>query len=295
MNKNILVRNLLILSQLEEIIERTSRENIPILLLKGIALIETIPEYSKERVMDDMDLLVKSEDKSRVREILYSLGYLPFKGDPHAFYHPQKAAYVDIDDSVWYLNKKEISRLWERSRKCKIKKLEFHLPPDEFYIHVLAHAAIHHGEKSDIWLKDLELISSEWEKNISWLEVQNKLKRYGLYEVSNVYLSKKLKSKSLKAFVYSWFIKREIPRKGHMLRFIFLPFQKKLNYLIDALFPSQDFLIYRYNIKNEKYIFLYHVLRPFFLVARIFLVTAKLTFHFCPVIGLSKAKNSYNN
>lgn len=293
MNRSILARNLLLNNELSTISQAFNASNIPLILLKGIALTHLFPEYSKERLMDDIDLLIQPKHIKDVRKILNSLKYKSIHDDPGKYYNTEKGIYLDIADNIWYLNKNENTKIWDNSRNYSIYSkhncLTYHLPPDEFYIHVLAHAAIHHGTKHDIWLKDLELLREKWEKDIDWHEVDNKLAHYGLFEVADIYLNNS-KSKSVKALVYKKILERNIPRKGHLLRFLFLPLKKKLSYLTNTMFPSDDFLKHRYGLNT----YIYRFLRPILLVFKLcnLLITTQFTILFGKSESFSKNKNT---
>ncbi|MCB4790950.1 MAG: nucleotidyltransferase family protein [Elusimicrobia bacterium] len=276
LNKAILTRNLLILHQLKELAWVLENEGVPVILLKGAALINTVEDYASERIMDDIDLLLKPGDMIKTRNTLNSLGYSAFNSDSGSFCSNSKPAYIDITDNLWYLSKKEIEQLWQNSKNHEISPMVYHLPPDEFYIHVLAHAALHHGIKETAWLRDLEVIKIKWGKEINPQILDNKLIKYGLSSVSDVFLGQPA-GEGFSPLVYSWFLKRSIPLKGHILRFLFLPLNKKFSYLTRTLFPSTDFLTYRYNLKNAFQILIFRIIRPVLL----FFKLLQMPFNYC--------------
>ena len=268
MNKEILARNLLILDQLKEITEVFKVNNIPVIFLKGSALTQVFQEYAFTRYMDDIDILVKPTDRSKVRTSLNSLNYFAVKEDPGSFCNSSKTACLDVTDHLWYLSKKENECLWLSSKTFELSPLAYYLPPDDFYIHVLAHAAVHHGIKEMTWLKDLEIIKKKWGKEIVPEVLAEKLKTYGLSSVAEVFLDQPEKS-SIASHVYLWFLNRSIPLKGHLLRFWFLPFKKKFNYLFDTLYPSTDFLALWYNLTGTFQLFIYRAIRPALLLLKL--------------------------
>lgn len=283
MDKNILARNILIIKQFEEIAACLKTNNIPVILLKGIALINIFPDYCAQRTMEDMDMLFSPHDIKTVRNLLFSLNYSSAPEDPWAFYRLGEPAYVDIIDNLWYLNRKENEKLWASSIDNKIDNGIFFLPHDEFYIHVLAHASVHHAKKEISWLTDLELMKQRWENKIDWNAIEKKLAGYGLSEPARIYrcIEKQdtnqyfKKDKGFLISLYRRLLSNKHPLRGHILRFLFLPLKKKIGYIINALFPSHDFLTYRYNPKNGITLFFLRILRPAFLLIKLFSFSLK--------------------
>lgn len=268
-NKSILVRNLLIHRQLEEIGREFSKASINAVLLKGAALILLLPDYSSERLMEDIDMLVRPKDLAAAREALARLGYLPLPEDPCAVSNPSKTAPVDLTDNLWYLDKAENEEVFSEALRHRFKGSAAafcHLRPEDFYIHVLAHGALQHAEDSGIWKKDLSLIWAHWGKTIKWAEVEAKLKQYGFQEAVDTYMAPETADDS---FYLRLLNMKDNPFKGHIARFIFLPAGKKLGYIRSSLFPGAEFLKNRYNLKNEAEIFYYKLLRPFLFISNL--------------------------
>ncbi|MFH1367756.1 MAG: nucleotidyltransferase family protein [Elusimicrobiota bacterium] len=262
MEKSILARNILIHGQFGEIAKKLSEENLPVILLKGIALIEAMPEYMNGRVMQDIDLMFRPQDMGKARGILSGLGYKPAPDDPWSFIREGGQAYVDIIDGLWYLDRDENAELWKASADYALSGNVFHLPPDEFYIHVLTHAAAHHGQKEDKWLTDLELIGKKWKLRETEI-FEGKLKEYGLEKICRTYL------KGGKGF-YSGIINSSLPLKGHVLRFLSLRPGMKIGYLFSSLFPPREFLASRYRAKSGPAVLFFRFLRPFLLAGKLF-------------------------
>ncbi len=192
MDRNILARNILILNQLEEIASAFSKNNISAVLLKGAALIVSFPAYSGIRNMEDIDMLVRPNDITAAKDTLSSMGYTPAPEDPCGMINPTKPAPVDLSDNMWYLDRKENETLFNESLQFIFDGFSgrlSRLKAEDFYIHVLAHGAIHHAEADPKWKEDLLLIRENWGKSINWREVENKLKLYGFQKAAAIYLS----------------------------------------------------------------------------------------------------------
>jgi hypothetical protein len=72
---HILARNMVLDQEHHAVLDAFAEEDIPVISLKGIALIQKIYADQGERYVGDMDLLVKPEDYDRARVVLDSLDY----------------------------------------------------------------------------------------------------------------------------------------------------------------------------------------------------------------------------
>jgi len=278
MNNAILAKNLLIQKQIEGISAEFYKNGIKTALLKGAALVLAFPGYAKQRNMQDIDMLVLPKDFSRARGALSSLGYLSLEEDPYAMQNSSLTAAVDLTDNIWYLDKKENEAVFNNSLKFSLRGFNgcmSYLKPEDFYIHVLAHAALHHVYEEKKWKDDVSLIMDNWGKIINWSEVENKLKSYGFSKALNAYLSPELSGDSL----YLRMLRStDNPYKGYVARVMFLPLRKKAAYVWSALFPSKEFLFNRYCLKSRYETLVYFFLRPLLLIKNMALFAKHLMF-----------------
>lgn len=278
MDKNVLARNLLILAQLDELLAPLKERGIPVILLKGVALIVTVPEYAGERLMDDIDLLIPQARLKEARTVLSSLGYTPVPEDPCALRHPAKTAPVDIAGRLWYLDGRENDRIFEECVPVKGREKEFPSPallaPVDAYIHTFAHAAVHHGIKMQKWLRDIELIRERRGEEIDKKALEDKLRHYGLAPFHDIFFGGGIAPHPWSRPFYRRLLSHPVPGKGHVLRFLALPFKKKPSYLWETLFPPEDFLRDRYLLTGKSRTRFYRILRPVFLFAQLLMFSA---------------------
>jgi len=81
-----LSRNLGLKKKVREILQAIEENGMPVIVLKGAALLDRIYENPALRQMLDLDILVQKKDRHRVFEILQSLGYTiqkPYDGPGH--------------------------------------------------------------------------------------------------------------------------------------------------------------------------------------------------------------------
>lgn len=270
MNRALIARNLLILQQLHETALRFAQERIPAMVLKGAALLSLKETCIAERPMEDIDLMVRPDDISRSRSLLVTMGYAAAPEDPNAF---NRAGCVPIDliDRLWYLDKTQNRELWNEGRPQQLPGMPagiFHLPFDEFYVHVLAHAAIHHARKERIWLRDLEIIRELGGNALSEEQLNDKLSSYGFKSAVDVFLHGKGNLRP-SSFIYRWLLRRRHPESGHIARFLFLPLGRKFAYVAGCLFPPKEFVRTRYSLTSPAQVRRYRILRPFFLFKKL--------------------------
>ncbi len=220
MNK-ILARNILIHQEIKKIKDECCNNNIRLILLKGAALIELFAEYSFFREMEDIDVLVENKYFYKFLNILKNLGYQPYCGDPNVVYKKDIDLKIDILTELWYLKRKENEKLMN---SCVEKDGMYFLAPEEMLRHIIIHSYIEHNHIEDKWLKDISLIKEKFNLN------------FGIED----YIPKKFLN----------FINKKIYYKGHFLQFLFLPLSKKVRFLLRKIFPSKEFMVRRYSIKN---------------------------------------------
>lgn len=263
---NKLARNLLIHRQTAMLAAAFSARGITCVLLKGAALIALFPRYSAERVMDDIDLLIHPRELADARSVLVELGYAPLRGDSCAWRHPdthQHPVPVDITDNLWYLRAHELNRAIAESVTLSFDHegttaCACCLKPVDMYLHIAAHAAIHHGSREDTWLNDMTLMNNEWGELLTTDEGKQKSAAFGLDGPIRTY-----RGEGVAAGVYGMIMRASSPLKGHVLRFMCLPLSRKAPYLARTLFPSESFITARYGVTRRAHILLYRfILRP---------------------------------
>ena len=275
MNTSILSRNLLLIKQLTQIVPVLLAEGIPVIALKGMALIITYPPLMHQRYMDDIDLLVPPGTLSRVRQLLSQHGYQPVSHDPHAFNHPSQPAALDIDDTIWYLNTRELASLWQNKRPTEYDNI-FTPPADELIIHVMAHAAVHHARRDVVWKNDLQAMTDMMNTGMDLKQhITQKLSRYGFSAAFDSYYEVPSTSGGedhrIQEFIYTNASHIPTPYRGHLLRFLLLPAAKKSAYLWRTLFPSDDFIRFRYNAQSNTAVYCCRIIRPVLLLIKVFM------------------------
>lgn len=152
---------------------------IPVLLLKGAALLQTVYREKPIRFLVDLDLLVHPRDLDRVKTILQTAGFharldhLPsqwheqqvYSGPERVhfpFVHPERKIYLDLHleafepPSPFHLKP---DWLWEGARLIPLGPSQAFLPsPTNLFLHLLFHLAGHAAAQQNVfgWYLDLD-------------------------------------------------------------------------------------------------------------------------------------------
>ncbi len=219
----ILAKNILIHSELENICKICSQQNIKIVLYRGAAMVEIFPEYTFEREMEDVDVLIEPHNVEQFRKILSSLGYIDREDDPNVMmkHVGNQIVCIDISTGLWYYTKKQNFKIFSRIEHVKKYGSEldcYILPLEEMLKEIYIHSLLH-GKNEKKWFSDIKLLQ--------------KVLNFTNYELTINNVCKFL-------------VKQNIVYKGHIIKFLFLPFNRKILLLFTTLFPSVKFLSRRY-------------------------------------------------
>ncbi|MCS7151028.1 MAG: nucleotidyltransferase family protein [Endomicrobia bacterium] len=220
----VLARNVLIHNEIERISNECVRNNIKLILLKGAALIELFPEYSFEREMEDVDILIEKENYIKFIKILKKLGYSEVPYDPNAMYNENLGLKIDISTKLWYLTDRQNKKIMNQA----IRINNFYvLPMQEILRHIIYHMYFEHNFEFKKWNNDVRILI-----------------QYGA-EID---------------FRIPTFVRRlmntKVFYKGHIIKLLVLPWGAKVKYIIEKFFPTDSFLFRRYsNMRNLSVLF----------------------------------------
>ena len=190
------LRNLLRLRELGTCLRALTAAAVPVIVLKGAALIET--EYDVAlRPMGDVDLLVQGSDLEATRRTLEGLGYEARRIETHpgavtefenelAFCKPGKFdCWVDIHwglfDSPYYQGRIAMDWFWESARPAPIAEVPaLVLGPEALLIHLCGHLALHHMRTGLLWWYDVAAVLAAHCEEIDWPALLARTQEYGL-------------------------------------------------------------------------------------------------------------------
>lgn len=160
-NATVAASNLWKRSRLRLVLERTERAQLPVIVLKGAALLEWLYELH-ERPMADVDVLIRPADRERFLAALapdaqlldptVKEGILP---DYCAGQFAVSFLGLTLDVHIHLLNRPWLRqivpfdevRIWERASRTTIAgRPALRLAAEDMLLHLVAHAAFHHSE-----------------------------------------------------------------------------------------------------------------------------------------------------
>jgi hypothetical protein len=173
------------LQDLERILATLSTVPLPVLLLKGPALTETLYRDLALRAMGDIDLVVPTLHVPISQQILTELGYAPTEIDvspgAHLDYRNEQAfeyrephhATVELHwhllDIPYYLHKVPMNWFWQNTETVEIAGHPVQvLNPEANMLYLPAHLALHHRFHGLRWFVDLALLVHKHHDSLDW-------------------------------------------------------------------------------------------------------------------------------
>jgi len=175
-------KNLVLADELAAILRDLNRRGISCAPLRGLALAEYLPDTPSVRPVGDLDLLVKQDDCSGVRDALQRLGYtevdrrpgfaeaysytLEFVKDRHGWITVEPhwtVAYPPFMDSI------NMNEVWERCRRGTVAGVEaWLLSREDLLINLCWH--LHHkgADAPMLWWYELDLLVRRSIVTIDW-------------------------------------------------------------------------------------------------------------------------------
>jgi hypothetical protein len=193
-------RNVRLFHELEGVLRRLAAAGVPVVLLKGAALAESVYENLAVRPVGDFDLLVRHQDMSTALDVLAALGYEPASAEAHAgdalayenevaLTKPGEAACLlelhwSLFDSPYYQHKMPMDWLWQSALPMQIGPVStLMLGPEAQVLHLCGHLLLHHGSGgnfSPMWLYDVAAVIASYGERIDWDEVLERAQAYDL-------------------------------------------------------------------------------------------------------------------
>ena len=150
-------RNNGLYQNLEGILASLNNESIPVILLKGIYLMDAHYAERAMRTVGDIDILVQPQDKLRAMRVIEMLGYTGFTprfhsphsvkdATQHCFLHGSGHFILEVHHEIDTETPRgiNISRFWERSLPVDINgKQALVLSPEDLFAHLCLHLTHH--------------------------------------------------------------------------------------------------------------------------------------------------------
>ena len=218
-------RAILFRTALKDLLKTFANKGIPVLVLKGMALIEDVYPDIGMRPVSDVDILVKEKDLSEVDECLTGMGYasscrIQAKNLLCSMAHLNSVAYsrrhvplhvhwhiVNSTVPIYSYKDLDIERFWRDARKTVISGIEARvLAPHHLLIHLSEHMLRHSYDRLIHFCDIHETIQYYTGRGLDWDRLLHESQKmniarvvyYGLAFTSNV-METQIPEKVLKA------------------------------------------------------------------------------------------------
>ena len=186
-------RNLNLGVELDRALAVLEAEDVPVILLKGAALVETVYPHLGLRPMVDLDLLVRRADVDRAHAAVLGLGYSVYGGRLHrddeawlaAMHHhlplvkAEGAVMIELHHQLLVDRPEfDVASLWERAVPGTRPPAHLLPAPEDLLLHVAAHFALDRMNRELCalgQLADLVRIAQHWE--IDWDDLVERARR----------------------------------------------------------------------------------------------------------------------
>ena len=196
--------NMRLYHQLSGVLKRFYEDHIPVIPLKGVYLAARVYGNIAVRPMNDVDLLVKQTDLSRVQDILVDQGYAAseenvlFSMHHLRPYKKRKFPTIEIHFNIVdapFSHRLDLEQLWARTQPDSIQGVEvLTMCPEDLLLHLCTHTGFQHGFDNGIMsLFDISHTIKHYEAILDWEHVLNRGKEWGVSKC--VYLALSLAKK----------------------------------------------------------------------------------------------------
>jgi len=271
--------NLFALHELSNVLDIVAPLNIPVVILKGAALLHSAYDNFALRPMVDLDLLIHFATLEQTMETLANAGYLeqqpmPFHNYQGLFWNEvllvssgaskmQVELHWNLVDIPYYARKLTTEKLMARSRIIHAEGEElFLLAPDDQILHLCIHNTYHHRNLLERSFVDIAFAADQYADEIDWdrlvmTAIENDMTRAVM---TNLTLASKewfapVPAEILRQLGIPGIQFRErlfiIGQRSEFLKLgrtlITVPgIKSKILFIMGQLFPAREYLVWRY-------------------------------------------------
>lgn len=210
MKKKNALHNIKLFSELNALLKAFTENNIDVIVLKGSYLAPQIYQNISDRVLRDIDILVKIDDIPTVQAVMEDLGYLQEKEQQNKFENSEDVEYyftrhkdlfpyqkngihIEVHQKITYSHGPQIDirDLWENSIPITLQNQPariFH--PENFLLHLCLHLTYQDKFTNALQaLHDIKLLYKHHKDDIDNKRLFQKSKQYSLYKSLLICLS----------------------------------------------------------------------------------------------------------
>lgn len=278
----IAARNTLLYKKLDNILDSFNQDNIEVILLKGMALAQTVYPDIALRPMYDIDILIHEKDLPLIEEKLKKLGYMNSSSYPEDFHKDNMM--VDVHWELMNITRVKsrsksyrinMNEIWQNSRVIEIagRKVRI-LSAEHNLMELCLHLTLHHDLSGLIWFVDIAQLIEHCKNEIDWDRFVADSRRYKIYRPA--YYTLCCVKQNLGQQVPRFVLDRLRPKRQSLLerkifdlilsgasleniRFFFTlstmeSLLDRLKFLREIALPSPKVLSARYNISSARHI-----------------------------------------
>ena len=212
-------RNMQIYSILRDVLERFQNAGISVILLKGVALGETVYSDIDLRPPGDIDLLVKKTDLQDAADILLNMGYNPAYPMERYRNHHHIPPYVKLDERLNesisieihhniapepLMSRIRAEELWEGAQMVNIAGIDaLVLSPENLIMHLCIHLSYSCFRAGMGNLVDISESIRYYNGNLNWDSLVGKINQFqvGNFVYYPLYLAKEMMDANIPAYV----------------------------------------------------------------------------------------------
>ena len=264
-----------------QILNHFERQRISCLVLKGMALAYLVYPDPATRTMGDIDLLIQPNQIRQASETLVSLGYRPIShyaeyeeellhfGGELAFYK-ERESLVELH---WMLEQYERLKgiiridegaLWQRTITYSVNGVTVRtLCLEDQLLTLSIHLGLVHRMQGLKWLLDIDRVIRTFDKSIDWTILLERARQWGISRLLShvLWLSRERFATPIPPRLC---LRPVVGSTTPFGSFLFLDrWPDRFIMLKRILFPSGDWLRFRYHLKKGQRLFPYRVLHPF--------------------------------
>ncbi len=190
-------RNLLFRHELGTVLRTFAAARIPVLVLKGTALIETVYSSIALRPMHDIDVLVHRRDVGRALGVLTTIGFAADRVERQAgvdtVFECECVVFKDgvskipleihwsLFDSPYYQYALPMEWFWGTAAPVRVADARaLMLGPEAQVLHLCGHLRLHHWGDELLWLHDVACVATIWRTRIDWNLVLERARAFDL-------------------------------------------------------------------------------------------------------------------
>ncbi|MEW6088939.1 MAG: nucleotidyltransferase family protein [bacterium] len=256
------IRNTFILDEFEQIRSSFQKENIPVILLKGIFFLHTVYNvHIGTRRMEDVDILIREEDVERADGVLKSFGYIPPCGGGYRkvkmyFKHEKDRPVlaplhlhwhiVNLSGDFIELNwpKINIPEIWQFAKPADKEKNIYIMSPEYMLLSLCEHGLRHGFCRINI-IYDIHSYVTRYKNSLDWDKLQNLSCSWNL--IVPLYLGLFLSNEMFYTGLPEKFL-NDLRPEG-----ISLWEKCVINYIRKSRVPNEDICILLYMAVNKKF------------------------------------------